>query len=166
MAEEATPETEASAKSGGSKVATAAALVALTLLAGGAGAGIGLHLFDMVESVAKQREAKKTIDVDPAYTGGMAVKALPPVITSLSGPGNTWVRIEASIVFADGAPSDADTLAARIAEDTLAYLRTVSLRQIEGAAGLLHLREDLNERASIRSEGRVREVVVQTLAVE
>ena len=39
-------------------------------------------------------------------------------------------------------------------------------RQIEGANGFQNLREDLNERARVRSGGRVREVVIQSLVVE
>ena len=53
-----------------------------------------------------------------------------------------------------------------ISEDILAYLRTVTLSQIEGPSGMQHLREDLVERARIRSEGRVKELVIQTLVVQ
>lgn len=166
MAEEAKSGTETpAAKAGGSVIMTVAALFALTLLAGGAGAGIGLQLFDKVDAAAKQRVASQKATADPAYTTGMKLKTLPPVITSLAGS-KTWVRIEAAIVFRDELPEDADVVAAQIAEDTLAYVRTVTLAQLEGASGLLHLRDDLNERASIRSGGRVREFIIQTLAVE
>ncbi len=39
----------------------------------------------------------------------------------------------------------------------MAYLRTIPLSQLEGPSGLIHLREDLNERARMRSEGHVEE---------
>ena len=45
-------------------------------------------------------------------------------------------------------------------------MRTLTLAQIAGASGLQHLREDLNERAAIRSDGRVRELILQTLVVQ
>ena len=48
-----------------------------------------------------------------------------------------------------------NALAAAIAEDIVAYLRTVPLAQLEGPSGFLHLREDLNDRARIRSGGKV-----------
>ena len=51
-------------------------------------------------------------------------------------------------------------------KDTVAYLRTLSLPLIEGASGLLHLREDLNDRARIRSGGKVRDLIIHTLIVE
>ncbi len=57
-------------------------------------------------------------------------------------------------------------LAATITEDIVAYLRTVSLAQIEGASGFQHLREDLNDRARVRSGGKVRELIIHTLIVE
>ncbi|MGE0212593.1 MAG: flagellar basal body-associated FliL family protein [Parvibaculaceae bacterium] len=165
MAEEAKAEAAPPEAKSGSLVLTAAALTVLTLLAGGAGAGIGLQLYSKVDEAAKQRAATQKATADPAYTAGMKLKALPPIITSLASS-KTWVRIEASIVFQDELPEDADVVAAQIAEDTLAYVRTVTLPQLEGASGLLHLRDDLNERASIRSGGRVREFIIQTLAVE
>ena len=43
--------------------------------------------------------------------------------------------------------------AARSAEDILAFLRTISLTQVQGIAGLQNLRLDINERAAIRSNG-------------
>jgi flagellar protein FliL len=48
----------------------------------------------------------------------------------------------------------------------LAYLRTLSLAQIQGPSGLLHLREDLNERVKMRSKGVVQELVLETLIVQ
>ena len=66
----------------------------------------------------------------------------------------------------EGAVGDADLLAGQIGEDILAYLRTVSLPQISGASGLKHLMEDLDERTAIRSEGRVRELIIQTLVIQ
>ena len=44
--------------------------------------------------------------------------------------------------------------------------RTVTLRQIEGASGLQHLREDLNERVALRTKGQVRELIVEMLVVQ
>ena len=64
------------------------------------------------------------------------------------------------------AAKEENMLAGRISEDIVAFLRTVPLAQIEGANGFQHLREDLNDRARIRSEGRVREVIIQSLIVE
>ena len=58
------------------------------------------------------------------------------------------------------------SLGAEIAGDILAFLRTTSLSQIQGAAGLQNLRDDLNERVAIRSGGSVKELVIRTLVVQ
>ena len=56
--------------------------------------------------------------------------------------------------------------AARISDDLLAFVKTLTMAQLQGASGLQHLREDLTERALVRSDGRVREVMIETLVVQ
>jgi flagellar protein FliL len=93
------------------------------------------------------------------------LKPLPAIVTNLASPKGTWIRIEASLAYgSDG--GDSASLAATIAEDIVAYMRTVPLAQVEGPSGFLHLREDLNDRARIRSGGKVRELVIQALVLE
>ena len=69
-----------------------------------------------------------------------------------------------SLVF-DKAPADPG-LADMVHQDILAYLRTLKLHQIEGASGFQHLRDDLEERASIRSDGAVKHILIRTLLLE
>jgi flagellar FliL protein len=64
------------------------------------------------------------------------------------------------------AAKQSDALAAQIGTDILAYLRTLSIAQLQGANGLAFLREDLNERIRQRSQGKAREIVIQTLVVQ
>ena len=87
-------------------------------------------------------------------------------VTNLAEPADAWVRIESSIVFKTGALPNPDVTLAEIRADAVAYLRTMSLAQIEGASGLQHLREDLNERVAIRTKGAVRELIVESLVVQ
>jgi flagellar FliL protein len=139
---------------------------ALSLLAIVVGGGVGYVLVGMVE--ARQQASVSTEATAPAlpYGADAEVRELPPIITNLARPSNTWVRLQASIVFDNKGIHKPDADATEITADILAYLRTLSLDQIGGASGLGHLREDLNERAAIRSDGRVREVVIQTLVVQ
>ena len=58
-----------------------------------------------------------------------------------------------------------DLLSVRLNEDILAYVRTLTLEQIQGASGLESLRDDLNERAQLRSDGKVRELLIEMLVV-
>ncbi len=91
---------------------------------------------------------------------------MPPIVTNLGSPQDTWVRLEASIVYDAKALPHPEVTAGEIAGDELAYLRTVTLAQIEGPIGLQNVRQDLNERASIRSGGKVTELIIRTLVVQ
>ena len=91
---------------------------------------------------------------------------MPPIVTNLGEPRDTWIRLEASIVFDAKALPHPEVIAGEIAGDELAYLHTVALTQIEGPIGLQNVRQDLNERAVIRSGGKVTELIVRTLVVQ
>jgi flagellar FliL protein len=91
---------------------------------------------------------------------------MPPIVTNLGAPRDTWIRLEASIVFDAKALPHPEIMAGEIAGDELAYLRTVALTQIEGPIGLQDIRQDLNERALIRSGGKVTELIIRTLVVQ
>lgn len=48
----------------------------------------------------------------------------------------------------------------------MAFLRTVNLMQLRGPAGLEYLRTDLEERAKMRSEGKIEKVYIWALVME
>ena len=77
-----------------------------------------------------------------------------------------WLRLEATLLFEGKTLPHGEALATEISGDILAFLRTESLAQIQGVAGLEHLRQDLNERAAIRSEGKVRELIIRSLVAQ
>ncbi len=60
----------------------------------------------------------------------------------------------------------ADTLGAQLAEDIVAYLRTTSLAQFEGASGFQNLREDFMDRAMIRDHEHIKDVIIHGVVVE
>lgn len=99
-------------------------------------------------------------------TSRAGVFDLAPVVTNLAAPHDTWVRLEASIVYDSKSLSHPESQAAQISGDIMAYLRTLTIGQLEGPIGLQNLREDLSERAVARSGGAVQEVVVRTLVVQ
>jgi flagellar FliL protein len=140
----------------------------LTLLSAMIGGGFGLTI---VSNIQKRVEEKfkalphKAETANP-YIGDIAIKKLPPVVTNLMGSTTDWIRLEASVVYRSEQELNADVMAAQSRQDVLAYLRTVSLAQIQGPSGLLHLREDLNERVKLRSKGMIQELVLETLVVQ
>jgi flagellar FliL protein len=95
-----------------------------------------------------------------------AVVDLPPIVTNLGAPQDTWVRLEGSLIFDPKTLPRPEAAAGQIGDDVLAYLRTVSLHQLEGPIDLENIRQDLNERAATRSGGKVRAFVIRTLVVQ
>ncbi len=102
----------------------------------------------------------------PATAEPSTLYDLPPVITNLGSPQDIWIRFEGSIVFDPKTLPHPEAIAGEIGDDFLAYLRTVSLKQLEGPIGLQNIRQDLKERAATRSGGKVRELVIRTLVVQ
>ncbi|WP_315925466.1 flagellar basal body-associated FliL family protein [Mesorhizobium sp. SP-1A] len=94
---------------------------------------------------------------------GTTLVELPAITTNLAAPTETWVRMDASVVY--DAPQPAETTQA-IHQDILAFLRTLRMHQVEGASGFQHLKADLKERAAIRSDGHARDVLIRTLLFE
>lgn len=140
-------------------------VVVCTIIAAGVGTGLGLTLVGKI-SAAEQKHVVPVSGPAPKYGADTSIIDLPPVITNLADPPNDWVRVQASIVYDSKAVAKPQVLAAKVSEDILAYMKTVTLAQIGGASGLEHLREDLNERASIRSDGHIRELIIQAVVVQ
>jgi len=151
------------------RIVTIAIVLVLSLIAAGGGWMLGGILAPQVD------EPEEVAAAEPH--GGAAAKEgepeeiklrenllpLEPITTNLSYPSENWIRIEVSLVFA----GEADTaMGDEIQQDILAYLRTVSLQQIEGPRGFQYLREDLNERVRLRSKGRVNDILMRTFVIE
>ena len=145
------------------------AFLIITIVAAAAGAIFGLQVEALVARTLEQAREGGEVEpaaVEPALGQAAAIRILPPVVTRLAGPQPAWVRIEASIILSGEPSPEDDVLAAKIAEDVVAFMQTVSAADIEGASGFQHLREDLNDRVRVRSNGRAREVVIHTFIVE
>ncbi|NBN64874.1 flagellar protein [Microvirga tunisiensis] len=141
-------------------------LVILTLLAAGVGALAGMHLADTVRRSVNAEAAATPAPAAPVYPALSRLRQLKPLVTNLAAPKDAWIRVQASIILDESDIDDPGILAGHIEEDILAYLRTITLEHVEGAAGLQHLREDLNERAITRSGGKVRELILESLVVQ
>lgn len=89
---------------------------------------------------------------------------LAAITTNLAVPETVWVRLELSLVFDQ--PLQDPTLPDTIQQDILAYIRTVKLMQVQGASGYQHLKSDLLERAGIRSNGLVKDILIRTMLFE
>jgi flagellar FliL protein len=153
-------------KTGPSLLIQVAVLLVLTAAAIGAGWLAGQHLNSSQRGSAAAHDAGKEENTEEAAPGAVAqgsLYALPAVTTNLAGTGDTWVRMELVLVF-DGAADSA--IAEFVHQDVLAYLRTIKLRQVEGASGFQHLKSDLEERAQVRTGGKVKSILIRTLLFE
>lgn len=140
----------------------------LTVLSALIGGGFGLSIVSSIEERVekKYKTLPETAANESPYTGNIAIRKIAPVITNLVNSENDWIRLEASIIYKPTYDLNADVLSAEVRQDLLSYLRTISLAQIQGPSGLLHVREDLNERAKLRSKGVIQELVLETLVVQ
>jgi len=157
-------------KKGPPLVMQAAALLVVTVLAAGMGWLTGSYLEERRDPVSEAEPegiAPETSQGEQEEAAGSATPStiiqLDPITTNLAEPTNVWLRMELAIVF-EG-PAD-PALARAIHQDLLAYMRTVKLKQIESGSGFQHLKSDLLERARIRGDGRVKEVLIMTFLYE
>jgi flagellar FliL protein len=148
-----------------------AVMLIMTCLSVGLGGLVGLQLLTRMEAGPPRKPEPRSAQ-SPAqaaksrYPAGANLRSLPPIVTNLASPGRTWIRLEAVLVVEGEQAPDGNLLVAQVAEDVVAYLRTVPLVQIQGASGFQHLREDLNDRVRVRSGGKVRDLVIQSMIIE
>jgi flagellar protein FliL len=147
----------ASAKSSGLSPKELAIAVLIGVAVGGA--------FEAIHSSSTNAENPADASASPSSEPSILYD-LPPIITNLGTPQDTWVRFEGSIVIDPKAMPHPEGVAGAIGDDFLAYLRTTSLKQLEGPIGLQNIRQDLKERAVTRSAGKVRDLVIRTLVVQ
>lgn len=141
----------------------------LTLVAGAAGGLSGTFLVSKAEKAVEEKkksEVEEPVARTVATDANVGLTSLGTIVTNLAGPGEVWIRLESAIVVRkDTLPADGVAVA-EIRQDVLAYLRTLSVSQIESPSGLQHLREDLAERVALRTGGKVREFFIETLVVQ
>jgi flagellar FliL protein len=142
------------------------AMLIVTALAGGSGAFYGLRMAPPGAGHEKEAHADQKPAAEASLPANSGLFDLPPIVTNLSVPQDTWIRLEASLLFDEKAAPHPEALGAQISSDILAFLRTTTLTQIQGIAGLQNLRQDLNERVAIRSNGVVKELVIRTLVLQ
>lgn len=112
-------------------------------------------------NIADASQTKDGIEKIPAEANGIV--QLEPITTNLAYPSTNWVRLELALMF--NGPIDV-LMAEDIHQDILAYVRTVSLQQLEGARGFQYLRDDVQERVDQRSKGQVSKVMFRTFVIE
>jgi len=151
----------------GSERSAIPAILIVTLLAVGAGALAGMNLVDQTRLAVLQTERSHSEEgIKPLYQNVGHIQAIKPVVANLADPKSVFVRIQGTVVFKENALDDAQVMISKIESDISSYIRTLTLADIEGAGGLRHLREDLNYRAQVRTDGKVNEFILETMVVQ
>jgi flagellar FliL protein len=154
-------------KQGPSLIIQIAMLLGVTAVAIGMGWLSGNYLNDSTGAKTPAAEASgQAHAAEGEHATGAplsSIVVLPPITTNLAAPDEIWVRLEVALAF-DAPP--AENISDNIHQDLLGFLRSVKLHQIEGASGFQHLKEDLEERAKIRSDGAVKKLLIRTLIFE
>ncbi|MGO9485193.1 MAG: flagellar basal body-associated FliL family protein [Rhodomicrobium sp.] len=132
-----------------------------TLAAAGGGFGFATVVLSHADCSAGTAAAPAKEEKPPERQ----IWPLQSIVTNLGSPADTYVRLEAGIVIEAGT-SDADAIAARVATDFLAYLRTVSLAEIQGPTGFQYFREDLKSHAIKQGRGKVQDVYITGFVIE
>jgi flagellar FliL protein len=174
-------------KKGPSLVMFLVTCAVITLIAGGAGFGVSAAFLKPSTMTGETSSAQNAGNAKPAPAaahgatnahGGatehaaempaeqphdITVVDIAPITTNLFDPPDTWIRMELSLIFEGSADQE---MAEAIHQDILAYVHTMKLYNLRGGSGYQHLIEDLQERAAIRSEGRVKRVLVRSFILE
>ena len=116
-----------------------AVLLLLTAMSAGAGVLSSMHLLSTAQRIADSQKDVQERPVASAFSPSARLRKLSPIVTNLASPPGTWIRVEASVVTDQLGEEEANVLVARVGEDVVSYLRTLSPAQIEGARGLQYL---------------------------
>ncbi|MHB2263938.1 flagellar basal body-associated FliL family protein [Aliihoeflea sp. PC F10.4] len=157
--EDQTPAT----KKGGSLLVTGAVLLVLTAGAIGGGWFLG-NMLGAEAGAAKADAAEAAAHAASSeFETALALYPLPAMTTALAEPADVWVRLEASLLFDELVD---ERIGEQVHQDIFAFLRSVKPYQIEGASGYRHFKADLEEIARVRSEGKVKGVLIRTMLFE
>lgn len=144
-----------------------AALIAIVLGAGGGGA----YGYLLMPDVAPQNSVPTDKAPPPAgptagrFPGDAIELAIPSVITDLNSEPAVRARLDVSIIVVHGTPQTT-TLLGEVREDVIAYLKGLSLADIQGVRGFQNLREQLDDRARVRGRGAILGLLIGGLVLE
>lgn len=145
---------------------TLAGIAVITLICAGAGVMFGFIAEGFMKVSPPKPAAEPALNPESQAATAIAIKPMPPITANLAQPSTTWIRLEAALVIRKDLGSDGDVVASKVAEDIIGFLRTLTIEQISGPSGFQHLREDLNDRIRVRSEGKASELIIQSMILE
>jgi flagellar protein FliL len=144
------------------------AMLAAVVIGLGGGAAFG-YFVAPVGPASPAKDATEQAEPRTASAGRFPNDALeiqiPPIIVGLDGEPKTQVRLDLSIIAAHGT-AEAGALKNEIQEDVIAFLKGLTVADIQGVRGFQNLREQLDDRARIRGRGAVLGLLIGGLILE
>ena len=98
--------------------------------------------------------------------GEVSVVNLEPILAALDNNDNVWLRLQLAVISKSDSDLDSPEIKARMESDIVALLKTLTLEQISGPSGLLHLKEDLLDRTRLTTDGKVDELMIMSIIAE
>jgi len=90
---------------------------------------------------------------------------VPSIIVDLKGEPARRIRMDLSIIAVHGT-AETGVMKDEVREDVIAYLKGLTITDIQGVRGFQHLREQLDDRAKIRGRGAILGILVGGFLVE
>jgi flagellar FliL protein len=143
-------------------------LIAAALGIGG-GAAFGYFVMPVGNAVpveeAKAASAAPQVPVQGRFPSDALEIGIPSIIVDLSGEPRSRVRLDVSIVAVHGT-SQFGFLKNEVREDVIAYLKGLTVADIQGVRGFQNLREQLEDRAKIRGRGAILGLLIGGFVIE
>ncbi|AGK59401.1 flagellar basal body-associated protein FliL [Hyphomicrobium denitrificans 1NES1] len=114
---------------------------------------------------AKPASAAPQTPISGRFPSDALEIAIPSIIVDLSGEPKSRVRLDISIVAVHGT-SESGLLKDEVREDIIAYLKGLTVADIQGVRGLQNLREQLEDRAKIRGRGAILGLLIGGFVIE
>ena len=139
-------------------------MIAAVVLGVAGGGAFGYFAVPVGPAPAPVEEAKPaSVAPEAPSVGRFPSDALE--IVDLSGEPKSRVRLDVSIVAVHGT-SEASVLKNEVREDIIAYLKGLTVADIQGVRGLQNLREQLEDRAKIRGRGAILGLLIGGFVIE
>jgi len=141
-------------------------LVAI-LLGGGGGASFGYFVIPAAPS-AEVKVSEITDPVKPLagrFPNDALEIQIPSIVVDMEMEPKSRVRLDASFIAVHGTP-ESTPLKSEVREDIVAFLKGLSVTDIQGVRGFQHLREQLDDRAKMRGRGAILGLLIGGFVLE
>jgi flagellar FliL protein len=141
------------------------AAVLIGILGGGAFGYFAVPVGPPAAAATQTSETAEKAPLPGRFPADALEIPVPSVIVDLGQQPPTRVRLDVSLIAAHGT-SETSSLASEVREDIIAFLKGLTVADIEGVRGFQNLREELDDRARVRGRGAILGILIGGLVLE